>query len=162
MIGKLRAFGHAWGEAPEVEYDRRERQRQAASQFTPDIAWGENLRPRKAKRINRLLVLMGIGALLAAGGMATARADSGETAFLDTLTDSGIEVYDASQAVATGWAICKAFEVANGRVVAEFIYGNTTYSDVPDMATAELWVIAAAYNLCPQHVHAPQTARTIA
>lgn len=60
-----------WKTAPEVEWDRRQR----ATQSTPDISWGENLRPRTPRRVNRLLLLMAAGAVLAAGGMATARAD---------------------------------------------------------------------------------------
>lgn len=60
-----------WHQAPEVAWDRKQR----LTQYTPDISWGQNMRPRRASRVNRLLVLMGIGALLAAGGMSTARAD---------------------------------------------------------------------------------------
>jgi hypothetical protein len=160
MSGQPHAFGIAWSEAPEVEWERRERQRQAASQHTPDISWGHSMRPRPAPPVYPFL-LMAVGALLAAGGMATARADSREMAFLDTLTDSGIQVYDASRAIDVGWGICSAFEVANGQDVAEFIYGNTTYSDVPDLATAQLWVVAAAWNLCPWHYH-PERASVVA
>lgn len=138
------AFGHTWSEAPEVTWER------------------EHMRPRVARRTTRFLILMAIGALLAAGGMATARADSSETAFLDTLTDSGVQVYDASQAVETGWAICEAFETVNGADVARYIYANTTYADVPDLATAQVWVVAAGMTLCPWHNHANRVGGVIA
>lgn len=56
-----------------------------AAHFTPDISWGR-MRPRKTSRVNRFLVLMGVGAVLAAGGIATARADgvlsSAESAYV--------------------------------------------------------------------------------
>ncbi len=145
MTANPQAFGHTWTEAPEVAWDRTHT---------------ENLRPRTARRINRFLILMAIGALLAAGGMATARADG--TGFLDALTDNGIDIYDASRAVDVGQGICRAFEVANGADVAQFIYENTTYADVPDLHTAQVWVVAAAVNLCPWHLNQPEPARTLA
>ena len=59
-----------WHEAPEVAWDRRQR----LTQWTPDISWGA-MRPRQARRVNRFLILLGVGAVLAAGGTGVARAD---------------------------------------------------------------------------------------
>jgi hypothetical protein len=53
----MHAFGHTWSEAPEVAWDRTHT---------------DQLRPRTARRINRFLILMAIGAFLAAGGIVTA------------------------------------------------------------------------------------------
>lgn len=83
---------------------------------------------------------------------------SPETDFLDGLNDHGIYVYDASTAVDTGWAICGALNNNNGAVVAEAFY-RITGMDVPDRATAAVWVVEAVAHLCPWQYH-PERATT--
>lgn len=78
---------------------------------------------------------------------------SPETDFLTALNNAGIMVYDANRAVQYGHQICEAFSVANGQDIADYIYAHTSWSDVPDRATAAVWVVAAGTNLCPWHFH---------
>lgn len=62
MITRRHLKRGGWHEAPEVAWDRRQR----LTQWTPDISWGA-MRPRRARRINALIVLVAFGWLIAAG-----------------------------------------------------------------------------------------------
>lgn len=84
---------------------------------------------------------------------AAAQADSSETNFLQDLNQAGLSIYDTNRAVQLGYQICDAFNVANGEDIAEYLYTHTSISDVPDMTTAYVWVLAAGLNLCPWHYH---------
>lgn len=110
------------------------------------------MRPR---RLRRLLAAMGAGAVLAGTGIGwAARADaSPETDYLSALNAAGIVIYDTTAAVNTGYAICEAFNTTTGDVVARNLFAITSWADVPDMATAETWVVIAGMSLCPEHFH---------
>jgi hypothetical protein len=102
-----------------------------------------------------MMALTVFGAVLATGvgwGIGEAKA-SPETNYLSDLTDAGIVIYDTSQAISTGYAICEAFNTVNGEVVAENLYTHTSYADIPNRAAAAAWVLAAGLNLCPWHFH---------
>ena len=110
----------------------------------------KSLRPHTARRINLLLALTAIGAIAAAAGTATARADN--ITYLDTLTDNGLIVYDTSKAILIGHAICVDLNTQSGYTVAKHLYDLTSYADFPNIETAELVVAAAITELCPQHL----------
>jgi hypothetical protein len=101
------------------------------------------------KRIITTLTAAAVAGLLTA---APANA-SPETDFLAALNSAGISVYDTTAALRYGHAICRAFTVANGVDVADYIYENTSWSDVPTREVAAVWVIAAGTTLCPWHYH---------
>lgn len=59
-----------WRPDPDADYEAGAQRRIRAAQFTPDIEWGNvHMRPRQARRVNRFLLLMAVGALVAAGVM---------------------------------------------------------------------------------------------
>jgi hypothetical protein len=78
---------------------------------------------------------------------------SPETDYLQLLNQAGLVVYDTSMALNTGYAICDAFNTTRGDVVARNLFLHTTWTDVPDMATANAWVVIAGSTLCPWQFH---------
>jgi hypothetical protein len=91
----------------------------------------------------------GVAAVSAAILSATpARAD--DIAFLNALNNAGIVVYDTQMAITTGYRICSALAVTNGQDLAYQMYGGP---DVPDLPTANAWIVAAGFNLCPWMYH---------
>lgn len=110
------------------------------------------MRPRT---LRRRIAAAAAGIVLTATGIGWA-ADahaSPETDYLDALNSAGIVVYDTSAAITTGYAICEAFNTVTGDVVARNLFTITSWADVPDMATAEAWVVIAGMTLCPWHYH---------
>ncbi|MGA5467148.1 DUF732 domain-containing protein [Mycobacterium sp. NPDC050041] len=108
----------------------------------------------------RLLAAIAAGGVLAAVGTAWA-ADahaSPETNYLDSLNAAGLTIYDTSAALAMGHQICAAFNTTTGDVVAQNLFANTTWADVPNLETANTIVVLAGLNLCPWHFH-PERAR---
>ena len=100
---------------------------------------------------------MAAGAVLAGTGLGwAAQADATPASFLDALTDNGIDVYDASAALNTGYAICETFNTYNGEQVAQALM-QLAPQDVPSYEVAAVWVVAAGANLCPWHYN-PQGA----
>lgn len=115
--------------------------------------------PVRPRKLRRLLAATAAGAVLAGTGIAyagAARADS--VTFLQSLNNNGITIYDASTAVANGWAICDQLNTANGLEVIDWVYVNTSWSDVPTRQTAAVWVFSAVNELCPWHDHRGQAA----
>lgn len=110
-----------------------------------------NMRPRT---LRLALASMGLGAVLAGGAIGTGIAKaSPETDFLDALNAGGIVIYDTHRATTVGYQICESLNTANGEAIAWNLYRNTSYADVPDIATARWWVVSAATELCPWHWH---------
>jgi hypothetical protein len=102
---------------------------------------------------NKLATL--IAAVVTAGAVAAAApayADSSETAFLETLTAFGMRIYDAQQALVTGYQLCNEMTTDTGTNVAAALYRRTG-SEVPNIDAADEWVIASAMNLCPWEYH---------
>lgn len=113
--------------------------------------------------IRRPLALAAFGALLAGAILGTPVAKaSPETGYLDGLNSIGLVIYDTSRALATGYAICEAFKTVNGEIVAENLFLNTSWTDVPNLATAQAWVVIAGAALCPWQFHpTPATDRRL-
>lgn len=116
------------------------------------------MRPRQARRVNRLLALVGAGAMIAAAGLVTAGEAhaSPETNYLSSLNNLGIVIYDTQAALNTGYAICEAFNTTRGDVVAENLWLRT---DVDDLVTAQAWVVIAGSTLCPWMFHPERVAQ---
>jgi hypothetical protein len=72
--------------------------------------------------------------------------------FIQDLNNNGLYVYDTATALNTGWAICNTLDNYNGVYVVEAFYRVTGW-DVPDRATAWVWVESAAEQLCPWNDH---------
>ena len=103
--------------------------------------------------MRRWLAGMAAGAVLAGTGLGwAAQADATPASFLDALTDNGIDVYDASAALNTGYAICETFNTYNGEQVAQALM-QLAPNDVPSYEVATVWVVAAGANLCPWQFH---------
>mgnify|MGYP003504813179 FL=1 len=111
------------------------------------------MRPRQARRVNRLLALVGAGAMIAAAGLVTAGEAhaSPETNYLSSLNNLGIVIYDTQAALNTGYAICEAFNTTRGDVVAENLYRVTPFAEIPTREVAAAWVVVAGATLCPWH-----------
>lgn len=92
----------------------------------------------------------GIAAVFAAIlSAAPARAD--DIAFLNALNNAGIVVYDTQMAITTGYRICSALAVTNGQ---DLMYQMLDSPDINgNLATANAWVVAAGFNLCPWMYH---------
>lgn len=105
--------------------------------------------------VRRTLVAVAAGGVLAASGLLWAGDANAtpETDYLTDLTDAGLIVYDTTAALSTGYAVCQAFNTTTGDIVAENLYRNTTWADVPNKQTAAAIVVAAGMNLCPWHFH---------
>jgi hypothetical protein len=114
------------------------------------------MRPRK---LRRLLALMLFGGILAGTGVgwATDAHASPETDYLTALNSVGIVIYDTQAALNTGYAICGAFNTTRGDVVAENLYRNTSFADIPTRDAAAAWVVVAGTTLCPWHYHPERT-----
>ena len=76
------------------------------------------------------------GALLGAG----AANASSETNFLSDLNYYGFDIYNANQAVNTGYQLCSEMQYDSGAGVADRFFVSTPWSEV----------VAAADNLCPE------------
>lgn len=96
------------------------------------------------------LVAVAIGAV-ALGLAAPARAD--DMSYIRALTDNGITVYNVDLALHTGHSICTALDTTNGAVVANNLYKQATWGDVPNMNVANTIVVLAAQELCPWNDH---------
>lgn len=116
--------------------------------------------PPNTLSARRLLAAIAAGAVFAATGIAwAAEADaSPETNYLDSLNAAGLTIYDTSAALSTGHQICAAFNTTTGDVVARNLFANTSWADVPTLATAEAIVVLAGLSLCPWHFHPERTA----
>lgn len=104
--------------------------------------------------IRRGLAAVAAVAALAGGGIAYAgNASADGLTFIQSLNNSGIYVYDAQTAVSNGWVICGQLGHANGTEVVEWVFVNTSWSEVPTRQTAAVWVVSAVNELCPWHDH---------
>lgn len=114
-----------------------------------------------ARTTRAQLAAMAAGALAAmAITYAPPAAASPETDFLGVLTSGGFVIYDAPQALDTGWDICSAVDAGySGEQVAQHLFATTTWDDLSSMDAARYWVVAAATTLCPWNWN-PQSART--
>lgn len=101
-------------------------------------------------RMRLLAAAVGVAAAALPAALANA---SPETDYLSGLNGIGLVVYDTSAALATGYAICEAFNYTTGDVVAYNLYTTTSFTDVPDIQTAQEWVVVAGLTLCPWHYH---------
>jgi hypothetical protein len=110
------------------------------------------MRPRV---LRRRLALAAFGAVLAGAliGTGVAKADS-DTDYLQALNNSGLSVYNAAEAIATGAEICNMLQSADGNAVAFYVYTHTTWADVPNLTVAEVMVLDAVGALCPWENHA--------
>jgi hypothetical protein len=89
-------------------------------------------------------------AAIAATGAGNASADTGsEMAFIQLLNARGISVYNANQAVQTGYTLCGRMQAVGGNAAAYEMFAHTSWSDVPNIYTAQVWTNAAANTLCP-------------
>jgi len=121
------------------------------------------MRPRV---LRRRLILAGLGGCLAAATITTqvAKADD-DTDYLQALNNSGLTVYDTGEAIATGHTICTMLQTANGNTVAAYVFTHTSWTDVPTITVAEVMVLDAVANLCPEQYHpgqAPTSGRELA
>lgn len=103
--------------------------------------------------MNRLMVCAGLGALAAAGILGTAKAEATPLSYVQSLNAHGLTVYDTAAALRTGYAICSMLNTDTGDVVAEYVYRNTSWSDVPDVDTAVQLTVVSVEELCPWHDH---------
>lgn len=110
--------------------------------YTPDTSWGHPRLTRHhtihKRTARRLLALIAIGAVLAAGGTATARADG----ILDTHEAVYVDLY--------GLAICRIIDAAptpRGVMVA----AQAVMNDGFDAYSAADVVNASVSTLCPSH-----------
>jgi len=100
--------------------------------------------------IRKTLTALVIGATVPIVAVATAGAsNASEVGYLQTLNDRGIAVYDAGNAIARGYEICRHIEHDGGAVAAADLFYQTTWSETPDLWTARAMVNAAANTLCP-------------
>lgn len=96
--------------------------------------------------IRRIMIVLGIIYVLFAAVELDAHADP--MGFIQTLNDRGVYVYDARLAVTNGYLICDALRTVSPAQVALNVYNNTSYSDVPNLDTAIVWVVTARQQLC--------------
>lgn len=112
--------------------------------------------------MRRLLAATAAAVVLAGTGIGwAATADADSVTFLQSLNNNGIHIYDAQAAVANGWAICDQLNTANGVDVIDWVFVNTSWSDVPNRETAAVWVLSAVEELCPWHDHRGELNRAI-
>lgn len=107
----------------------------------------------KGSTMKRLLALMGLGGLVAAGIATAAPSDASPLSYLQSLNTHGIWVYDTAAALTTGYQICDALNYNTGDVVAYNVFSNTSWYDVPNVDTAATWVLVSVEELCPWHDH---------
>lgn len=109
------------------------------------------MRPRA---LRRRLLLVGVGGCIAAFALtnAVAKADDG-TDYLQALNSSGLLVYNAGEAIATGNEICSMLITADGNTVASYVYTHTSWADVSNMTVADVMVLDAVSVLCPWQNH---------
>lgn len=91
---------------------------------------------------------------------AKAQANTPELEFLNDLNNGGLVVYDTAQALRTGHWICGQLDFRNGAAVANDIWTQTSWSDVPSPEYALVWVVAAAVDLCPWNYHPARASST--
>jgi hypothetical protein len=104
--------------------------------------------------MNKIKWLAAASTALAGAGIAFAgNASADGLTFIQSLNDNGITVYDAQAAVSNGLAICGQLDHANGTEVVEWVFVNTSWSDVPSRQVAAVWVLSAVNELCPWHDH---------
>ena len=90
---------------------------------------------------------IGVGTLLGAG---TASATpSAELNYLQALNNRGILIYNSDWAVARGYEICNMLLYEDGNAASRELYYNTTWTETPNLYTAQTMVNAAANTLCP-------------
>lgn len=106
-----------------------------------------NTRERVATAV--VATAAGIGAML----LACPDADASPLSYLQGLNNTGLEVYDAGAALATGYAVCVALETANGADVARELFLSTSWADMPNIETAAAVVVVSVEQLCPWHDH---------
>lgn len=109
--------------------------------------------PMRPRKLRRLLLAVGAGAVLAGTGVGWAtEAHADELSYLQLLNQRGLVVWDTAQALRTGWALCDALNTYTGDIVGEAFY-QVTDASVPDRATAGIWLLSAVEGLCPWHDH---------
>jgi len=101
--------------------------------------------------IGKIVLITGIVAALFAAVEVDAKADP--LSFVQSLNDHGVYVYDVTLAVGNGYAMCDALRTTSPAQVAVNVYNQTTYSDVPNLRTAVVWVVSAAQELCPEMIN---------
>lgn len=108
----------------------------------------------RPKRLRRLLMLAGLGAVIAGAFIGTGVAHADSMGYLNALESHGITVYSPGDEVAAGYRICNELNIATGDVVAARVYN--TFVDVTTMRQAEIMVIDSVENLCPWQDHRGQ------
>lgn len=98
------------------------------------------------------------GAFLIHGTIPPAHADA--LTFIQGLNDAGMIVYDTSQALSVGTAICNALDTTNGETVAQNWFRISLRTEVPTITVAREWVIIAVQELCPWQDHTGQATQT--
>ncbi|MEV5360607.1 DUF732 domain-containing protein [Micrococcus luteus] len=71
--------------------------------------------------------------------------------YLQALNNRGLTVYDTQAMMTTGLAVCAALNTADGNQVARAVYAN--YTDVSTLFQAQMIVLSAVEELCPEHDH---------
>lgn len=90
-------------------------------------------------------------AVLALALSPTATADpANELAYISSLNAFGATVFNAQQAIETGYWVCDQLQYTSGDDVARKLYLST---DAQSMKHAQVIVVAAAMNLCPWQYH---------
>lgn len=97
-----------------------------------------------------------IAVTTAAGLLAAPTAQASPLSFLQSLNNRGITVYNTAAMLQTGLAVCAALNVGDGNDVSRQVYLN--YADVTSMLQAQIIVLSAVEELCPQHDHRGATA----
>lgn len=82
-------------------------------------------------------------------------AHADEAGYLKELEGLGITILNAPLAEQRGHEICAMLMVENGEMAAHDLFNSTSYTETPDLYTAEKMVLAAAVQLCPSAIHAP-------
>ncbi|OBF91057.1 hypothetical protein A5791_15890 [Mycobacterium sp. 852002-51163_SCH5372311] len=97
--------------------------------------------------------LVAAGIVGAAGLAPSAHAATGEVAYLQALNQHGFTIYDTATAIQTGHTICTRLNYENGDDTARWLYLNTPSSNIPTIASAQMWVMDAVFTLCPWQYH---------
>lgn len=146
----LRAHTDKWDGLPTTTVESAAVSDEQVDEWSAEL-YARDLREARTKR---MLVLAGLEALITAAitGTAVAKA-SPDTDYLQLLNDAGLVVYDTTAALNTGHAICTALNTTRGDVVAQNLFLNTTWADIPNQATADTVVVLAGTALCPWQFH---------
>jgi hypothetical protein len=106
---------------------------------------------KNTKIIRKGLAAVAMAALaLGIAGTGTANASAAsENAYLNELVRNGITIYDAAWAIERGYEICGLLQHEDGNAAARDLFHNTTWTETPNLHTAQVMVSSAADTLCP-------------